>query len=92
MERTPFTARNAAKYVVHFVIAAKVGKTAAKAVENYVGFDKDNLIVEGSTSLLGWAVADRLSPITDKAVDKAADFIAEKRAKRASKKNKSDEK
>jgi hypothetical protein len=92
MVDTPFTARNAAKFVVKAVVAAKTKQIAEDTIVEHTQFEDDDTIVEISSSLIGWYVSSKLQPLTDKMVDKTADFVAAKRAERAAKKETSEEK
>lgn len=82
-----FTPRNVAKFVAKAIVAKKTQELAADAIADHSRFEKDDMIVDISSSLVGWYVSDKLQPVTDWTVDKAADFINEKReARRAAKK------
>jgi hypothetical protein len=83
---TPFTARNAIKYVAQAAIARQASNLTNDALTDHTRFEKDDAVVEISSGLVGWYISAKLKPITDKMVDKAADFIAEQRAKRFPKK------
>jgi hypothetical protein len=87
MSNTPFTARNVAKYVVQAAVHGKVAQLTEDAIVDYTRFEEDDKIVDISSHVVGWCVSAKLKPLTDKMVDKTADFIADKRAKRAAKKN-----
>ena len=84
---TPFTPRNAAKYAVKFVIAGKVAEVAEDVITDYTRLEEDTTVVNLTSSMVGWYVSDKLKPLTDKMVDKAADFIVEKREARKAKKD-----
>lgn len=86
MVDTPFTPRNVAKFVVKAVVAGKTAQVAEGVIADHTKFEKDDTIVDISSHLIGWYVSSKLQPVTDAMVDKTADFIAEKRAKRAAKK------
>jgi hypothetical protein len=86
------TPRSATKYFAQSLVAIKVDRTVNNAVADHTRFRSDSLIVEALTGLVGWSVAGAVSPITDKAVDKTFDFVAEKWGQRKTKQNKSDEK
>ena len=82
-----FTARNVAKWVANSIITVKVADIAADTITGYTRFEEDSLTVKLGSGAIGWFVASRLEPVTDKVVDKAADFISEQRTKRQAKKN-----
>lgn len=82
-----FTLRNATKFVVKCIVHGKTAQLAEDAIINHTRFEEDDKIVDISSHLVGWYVSDKLKPITDGAVDKAADFIVAKRAARKAKKN-----
>lgn len=82
METPDFTPRNAAKFVVKAIVAARTAKLAEDAITDYTRFEEDDMIVDISSSLIGWYVSDKVKPYTDKMVDKTADFIAAKRGKK----------
>jgi hypothetical protein len=87
MTDTPFTTRNVAKFVAKAIVAAKAKQTAETAITEYTELEKDDTIVDISGSVIGWYVSEKLSPVTDKMVDKTADFIAAKREARKDKKD-----
>jgi hypothetical protein len=87
MTDTPFTTRNVAKFVAKAIVAAKAKQTAETAITEYTELEKDDTIVDISGSVIGWYVSEKLSPVTDKMVDKTADFIAAKREARKAKKD-----
>jgi hypothetical protein len=86
MEGTPFTARNAAKFVLKAVVASKTKQVSEEIITDYTHFEEDDTVVTISGTLIGWYVSEKLQPVTDKIVDKSADFISRKRAERAAKK------
>lgn len=87
MENPKFTPRNVAKFVVKLAVAGRVAQFTENTITDYTRFEDDDFIVEASSHLVGWLVSDKLKPYTDKMVDKTADFIVEKRANRAAKKD-----
>lgn len=87
MSNTPFTARNVAKFVVKAAVHSKVAQLTEDAIIDYTRFEEDDKIVDISSHVVGWYVSDKLKPVTDRMVDKTADFIVAKRAKRAAKKD-----
>lgn len=84
---TPFTARNVVKFVAKAAIAAKTAELAADAMVDYTALEEDSATVKIGSRVIGWYISDKLEPVTDKMVDKSADFIAAQRAKRQAKKN-----
>jgi hypothetical protein len=82
-----FTTRNVAKFVAKSIVYYKTTKLTAETIEEHTQFEKDDMIVGLGASVVGWLVSDKLSPVTDKIVDKTADFVTEKRQARKDKKN-----
>lgn len=83
-----FTPRNVAKYAVYAAVQHKTTKLTQDALDDYTSIDpEENFSARIGCNVVGWFVADKLKPHTDKLVDKTADFIATKRANRAAKKN-----
>jgi hypothetical protein len=82
------TPRSVAKYVVEGYVAHRVGKTASNMISDYTRFDSDDFVVEMGSDVFGMIVANRVKPLTDRVVDKTADFIVAKREARRSKKDK----
>lgn len=82
-----FTPRGIAKYVATGIVGNRSAKLAENVIVDHTRFEKDALIVELGTGLIGAYVAMKLRPATDYAVDKAADYIVAKRAEFADKKN-----
>ncbi|HVI79593.1 MAG TPA: hypothetical protein VM715_15790 [Candidatus Acidoferrum sp.] len=76
-----FTARNVSKFIFKSFIAAKTAQITAETIADHTQFDKDDTVVEVGSTVFGWYVSDRLRPVTDKIVDKTADFITEQRTK-----------
>ena len=87
-----FTARNVTKYVARVIIQTQVANTTATLITDHTQFEEDDLTVRISSAVVGWGVADKLQPVTNKMVDTVADFVADKRANRAAKKNTTEEK
>lgn len=81
------TVRNVAKFVVKSIVAIKTTKLTAEAIEDHTRFEKDDMFVEIGSGVVGWYASSKLSPVTDKIVDKTADFITEKRQARKDKKD-----
>jgi hypothetical protein len=75
-----FTARNVAKYVVKATIHFKTAQFTEEVITDHTRFEEDDLIVDLSGHLVGWYISDKLKPVTDKMVDKTADFVVAKRA------------
>lgn len=86
MNNPAFTARNVAKFVAKAIVHGKVAQLTEDAITDHTHFEDDDMIVEIGGHLTGWYVSEKLKPITDGAVDKVADFIVERRAKREAKK------
>lgn len=83
---TPFTARNVAKFLARSIVAAKTAQIAADTIADHTQFEKEDLTVQLSSGVISWYVTSKLEPVTDAMVEKTADFIADKRAKRQAKK------
>lgn len=81
-----FTLRNAVKYVAKAVIHKKTADFVENVITDYTRFEEDDNIVDISSFLAGWYVSSKLKPVTDKMVDKTADFVVAKRAEFAAKK------
>jgi hypothetical protein len=76
------TPRNLSKWAVSAAISWKTGKAVENTISDHTRFDSDDLIVELASGSIGWIVAYRAKPYTDKMVDKTADWISERRNKR----------
>ena len=81
-----FTPRNFAKHVARSTIHLSVAKVVREAILDHSSFDDDNIPVKIAAYAVGWALSDTARPMTDAAVDKAADFITKKREERKTKK------
>lgn len=66
---TPTTKTEIAKWAAQAVVAAKVARFAKDQVEDYTQYDRDNVVVDVGCSVIGYQVASKLRPYTDKAVD-----------------------
>jgi hypothetical protein len=82
-----FTPRNVAKFVTTTSLKFAVAGAAHNAITDHTRFDEDDKIVDIASAVIGWGVADKLKPTTDKIVDKVADKVNERRAARAAKKD-----
>jgi hypothetical protein len=81
-----FTPRNIMKYVVKGAITMKAAQLTKDAMVENTRFDEDDIVVKIGSGVVGWGVGAKLSPYTDKIVDKTADFINKKRETRKTKK------
>lgn len=77
-----FTPRNVAKFVVHHGIKFGVAGLAQTAITDHTRFEEDDFIVAASSTVIGWGVADKTKPLTDKIVDKAADWLNDRKPKK----------
>lgn len=82
-----FTPRGAAKFVVKATIQLKTAQFVKDTAADHTRFEKDDTVVNITSGVVAWYVADKLKPYTDKMVDKAADKIVDYRAKKAAKKD-----
>jgi hypothetical protein len=82
-----FTARNVAKFVAQTIVQQKTVQLTEQALDDYTALDTDSNAVHLGANVFGWFVADKLKPVTDKMVDKTADFVTAKRDIRNAKKN-----
>jgi hypothetical protein len=90
---SPFAPRDIAKNVVNVLVAAKVTDVASDAMVDYTSLEEDSKTVRISSSLIGMYIAAKLDPVTDKIIDKTADFIVAANTKRKNrKKNDTEEK
>jgi hypothetical protein len=87
MSNPDFTPRGAAKLVLSSLVAGKASDLTKHAVGDYTRFDDDSRVASLSGMVVGWYVSDKLKPVTNKIVDKTADFIVAKRESRKAKKN-----
>jgi hypothetical protein len=81
-----FTPRNVAKFVAKSIVSIKTAQLAEQTITDHTHFEEDDTVVTLASSVVGWYVADKLKPVTDLMIDKAADKIVEVRANRAAKK------
>jgi hypothetical protein len=81
------TPRIIAKKLAQGLVAAQVGRLTNGALRNYTDIDTDNIVVEAGVGTVSWLVSEYCSPITDKIVDKTADFVNAKREARRAKKS-----
>jgi Rod binding domain-containing protein len=79
--------RELAKWLILSAISFKTTQFTSNTVDNYTRFNKDSLAVSLVSGGIGMVVANQLEPVTEKIVDKTANFINEKRAKRSAKKD-----
>lgn len=86
-----FTPRNVAKYVAKTIVYLKVTQISENAMIDYTRFEKDDLVVKIAPKVVAWYVSDKLKPVTDKMVDKSADFIVAKWNDRSAKKDQTEE-
>lgn len=86
MTTPDFTPRGAAKLVLSTLVANQVSDVTKHTISDYTRFDDDTKVTSITGMLVGWYVSDKLKPITDKLVDKTADYIVTKREARKAKK------
>lgn len=84
----PVPPRDIAKMCIGVAIGFKVSDVASNAIVDNTSLEEDSRTVRIGTTVLGMYVAEKLSPITEKAVDTTFDFVIAQRAKRQAKKNK----
>ena len=82
-----FTVRNLGKWLAKSIVAAKAADLAEDALINHTNLDEDGHIVNLGSKAVGWYISSKLEPVTDKFVDKTADFLIEQRIKRQAKKD-----
>ena len=87
MDQLDFTPRNVAKVLVKSAIAMRTAKAAEQALTDYTPLEEGSMAADLTGYVAGWYLADKLKPITDKVVDKTADYIVTKREARKAKKN-----
>lgn len=87
MDNNEFTPRKIAKGIVKSIVAIKTSQFAQDKITDYTHYEKDDMVVKISTGIIGGYVASKVSPVTDYAVDKAADFVTAKWQARKDKKN-----
>lgn len=81
-----FTARNVAKYIVTAIVQSKATEMTETALDNYTSLDTDSTAVSIGCNVVGWGVAAKLKPGTDRIVDTTADFVTRKREARNARK------
>lgn len=86
-----FTPRNVVKYVVKTAVYLQVTKLTENALIDYTRFEEDDIVTRIVPKVVGWAVSDKLKPVTDTVVDKTADFVNAKREARKTNKNQTEE-
>ena len=87
-----FTPRNVAKMLVTSAVQIKTTALTQRAIADHTSFETTALPVRLVGGVVGWGVASKVRPYTDRAVDKTADFVIEKRENRRIKKQKNDDK
>lgn len=87
MTSKPFTAREVSKFIVTSIVASKAAVIASDTITDHTHFEEDDLVVSIGSHVVGWYVGHTVKPLTDKIVDKTADFVTEQRIKRQIKKN-----
>lgn len=87
MDETDFTPRNVAKWLAKAAIHAQVAQMTKNALVDNTSLEADSKRVKLGSNVVGWGVSSKLKPYTDKAVDKTADYINEKREARNTKKD-----
>lgn len=80
-----FNPRNVAKFVAKTIVHGQVAAVAEDTIIDHTRFEEDDMLVNISSHVVGWYVADKLSPLTDRMVDKAADWIVARKERKAQK-------
>ena len=65
----PMTKTEIAKMAVQMVVSMKVTQIAEDQIVQHTDADPDGLPVKVGSAVIGWSVAYKLKPQTDKAVD-----------------------
>lgn len=84
--RPHLTVRGVVKHVASSAVGMGTSVFTAKTVDNYTRFEKEDFIVKLGAGAVGFIVATKVTPYTDMAVDKTADFITAKYEARKTKK------
>lgn len=69
------------KMAVRQVVALQVARQASRVIVHNTDTDPDSITLKVGTMVVGEIVAEKASPYTDNAVEKAASWIASKRNK-----------
>lgn len=85
-DQPDFTPRNVAKMVVTATIQLKTAALTQTAIADHTSYEADAIPVRIVGGVVGWGVSQRVKPHTDRMVDKTANFVTERRAKRQAKK------
>ena len=80
-------ARNVAKWIVISIVDVKTTQLTADTIADHTHFEKDDLFVKLASGAVGMVVASTVKPVTDKMVDRTADFAVAQWNKRKPKKN-----
>jgi len=78
-----FTPRNVAQFVAKTIIQTQTAALVGTTITDHTRFDEDDTIVHIASGVTGWYVADLLKPYSDQMVDKAADWINARKAKKS---------
>jgi hypothetical protein len=78
-----FTPRNIVKFVAKSYVHSFTASVVEEQIVERTDHEEDDFIVQTTSHIAGWFVSERLKPVTDRMVDKAADWIvARKNAKK----------
>jgi hypothetical protein len=83
----PFTPRNVAKFVIKTTVQLKTASLVRTAIADRTSLETTDTPVVLTGSVVGWYVGHKVKPVTDKTVDKIADFAVAKRSKRQARKS-----
>ena len=86
MDPEDFTPRNILKYLATGAISMKVASMTKETLADHTRFEQDNIVVKLTAGVVGWGAGHHAKPYTDKAVDKACDFVNAKREARKDRK------
>lgn len=83
----PFTPRNVTKFVIKSSVQFKTAALTRTAIAARTSLESNDLPVVVAGGVVGWYVSEKVSPVTDRAVDTTADFVISKRAHRRARKS-----
>lgn len=77
-----FTPRNVSKFVVKAIVGQKATDLTRDVIVDHTQYEETDLAVKIPSRLVGWYIAEKVEPFTDRLVDKTADWYSARKSKK----------
>lgn len=87
MTEIELTPRTVTKFAVKMTVQVKVAALTRQAIADHSAYASTETPVVVAGAVVGLIVSEKVKPVTDKAVDKTFDFVANRREARKARKS-----